>query len=177
MVATNSALTNANFIGFYGATPLSSPDMAIFAMVPMDSPGVKLICRNSYELTSAVMGSPFDYPLSSRLDENDSILILDKVLIPWGDVLIYRDVQAANDFYALSGFTHRFALQGCTRLAVKLDFIAGLLMKSVEMTGTDGFRGVQAQVGEVLAWRSMFWSITDSMAHAQPSSGPRFRSQ
>ena len=165
VVATNSALTNANFIGFYGPTPLSSPDMAIFAMVPMDSPGVKLICRTSYELTSAVMGSPFDYPLSSRLDENDSILILDKVLIPWEDVLIYRDVQAANDFYALSGFTHRFALQGCTRLAVKLDFIAGLLMKSVEMTGTDGFRGVQAQVGEVLAWRSMFWSITDSMAH------------
>jgi len=165
VVATNSALTNANFIGYYGPTPLAAPDMAIFAMVPMDSPGVKLICRTSYELTSAVMGSPFDYPLSSRMDENDSVLIFDKVLIPWENVLIYRDVQAANDFYALSGFTHRFALQGCTRLAVKLDFIAGLLMKSVEMTGTDGFRGVQAQVGEVLAWRSMFWSITDSMAH------------
>ena len=164
VVATNSALTNANFIGFYGATPLAAEDMAIFAMVPMNAPGLKLICRNSYEYSAGVMGSPYDYPLSSRLDENDSILIFDKVLIPWEDVLIYRDVQAANDFYARSGFTHRFAIQGCTRLAVKLDFIAGILLKAVEMTGTDAFRGVQAQVGEVLAWRSMFWSITDSMS-------------
>jgi 4-hydroxyphenylacetate 3-monooxygenase len=163
VVATNSALTNANFIGFYGPTPLKSPDMAVFAMVPMDAPGVKLICRTSYEMAGAVMGSPFDYPLSSRLDENDTILVLDKVLIPWENILIYGDVDAAAAFYARSGFTHRFTLQACTRLAVKLDFLAGLLLKSVEMTGTQDFRGVQVQVGEVIAWRHMFWALTDSM--------------
>ena len=38
------------------------------------------------------MGSPFDYPLSSRLDENDTILVLDKVLIPWENVFIYGDL-------------------------------------------------------------------------------------
>jgi 4-hydroxyphenylacetate 3-monooxygenase len=53
---------------------------------------------------------------------------------------------------------------GCTRLAVKLDFIAGLLLKGVDATGTKDFRGVQAQVGEVLAWRNMFWGLTDAMA-------------
>jgi 4-hydroxyphenylacetate 3-monooxygenase len=162
VVETNSALTNANFIGFYGTTPLNSPDMAIFAMIPMDSPGVKMICRPSYELAGAVVGSPFDYPLSSRMDENDAILVLDDVLIPWEDLFIYRDIEAANAFYALSGFTHRFAQQACTRFAVKLDFLAGLLLKAVEMTGTKDFRGVQAHVGEVLAWRNLFWSITDS---------------
>ena len=45
-------------------------------------------------------------------------------------------------------------LQGCTRLAVKMDFLAGLLLKAVEATGAKDFRGVQAQVGEVLAWRN-----------------------
>jgi 4-hydroxyphenylacetate 3-monooxygenase len=53
---------------------------------------------------------------------------------------------------------------GCVRLAVKLDFIAGLLLKGVDATGTKDFRGVQAQVGEVLAWRNMFWGLTDAMA-------------
>ena len=53
---------------------------------------------------------------------------------------------------------------GCTRLAVKLDFIAGLLLKAVEATGAKDFRGVQAQVGEVLAWRNLFWGLTDAMA-------------
>ena len=163
VVATNSALTNANFIGFSGQIPLDDPEMAISAMVPMESSGVKLICRTSYEMSAAVMGSPFDYPLSSRMDENDSILVLDKVLIPWENIFVYRDLKASNSFYAGSGFTHRFALQGCTRMAVKLDFLAGLILKAVEMTGTKDFRGVQAQVGEVLAWRQLFWSLTDSM--------------
>jgi 4-hydroxyphenylacetate 3-monooxygenase len=53
---------------------------------------------------------------------------------------------------------------GCVRLAVKLDFIAGLLLKSVDATGAKEFRGVQAQVGEVLAWRNLFWGLTDAMA-------------
>ena len=54
--------------------------------------------------------------------------------------------------------------QGCTRLAVKLDFLAGLLLKAVEATGVKDFRGVQAAVGEVLAWRNLFWGLTDAMA-------------
>jgi 4-hydroxyphenylacetate 3-monooxygenase len=53
---------------------------------------------------------------------------------------------------------------GCTRLAVKLDFIAGLVLKGIEATGTKDFRGVQAQVGEILAWRNLFWGLTDAMA-------------
>ena len=47
---------------------------------------------------------------------------------------------------------------------VKLDFIAGLLLKAVEMTGTKDFRGVQAQVGEVLAWRNLLWALSSAMA-------------
>jgi 4-hydroxyphenylacetate 3-monooxygenase len=164
VVATNSALTHANFIGFYGPTPLNSPDMAIFAMIPMGSPGMKLICRTSYELTSTVVGSPFDYPLSSRMDENDAILIFDKVLIPWEDLFVYRNVEAANNFYAGSGFSHRFMLHGCTRLAVKLDFLTGLLLHGVEMTGSKDLKHVQVLVGEMLAWRHLFWSLTEAMA-------------
>ncbi|SUG28866.1 4-hydroxyphenylacetate 3-monooxygenase [Salmonella enterica subsp. arizonae] len=37
------------------------------------------------------------------------------------------------------------------RLAVKLDFITALLKKSLECTGTVEFRGVQADLGEVVA--------------------------
>jgi len=49
---------------------------------------------------------------------------------------------------------------------VKLDFIAGLLLKAVDATGSKEFRGVQAQVGEILAWRNLFWGLTDAMARA-----------
>lgn len=165
MVATGSALTNHNFIAHYGV-PLKKKEYALIFMAPMTAPGLKVVCRPSYELNASVSGSPFDYPLSSRLDENDCMLFFDNVLIPWEDVLVYGDIDKANSFLAESGFIPRFTFHGCTRLAVKLDFIAGLLIKAVEATGTSEFRGVQAGVGEVLAWRNLFWGLTDAMARA-----------
>jgi 4-hydroxyphenylacetate 3-monooxygenase len=162
VVATASALTNANFVAHNGL-PVKDKKFGVMFTVPMETPGLKLLCRTSYEMAAATLGSPFDYPLSSRFDENDSIMILDKVLVPWENVFIY-DADAANQFMIGSGFVERFTFHGCTRLAVKLDFIAGCALKAVETTGTSGFRGVQAGIGEILSWRDLFWALSDAMA-------------
>jgi 4-hydroxyphenylacetate 3-monooxygenase len=164
VVATTSSLTHYNFIANNGALPIRTKPFAFVCMVPTSAPGAKLFCRPSYEMTAAVMGTPFDYPLSSRMDENDSIIVFDNVFVPWEDVLAYGDIERVNDFFPRSGFLNRAMLQGCTRLAVKMDFLAGLLLKAVEATGVKDFRGVQAQVGEVLAWRNLFWALSDAMA-------------
>ncbi|QUJ07041.1 hypothetical protein KCP70_21535 [Salmonella enterica subsp. enterica] len=70
----------------------------------------------------------FTGPLSSRFDENDAILVMDKVLIPWENVLIYRDFDRCRRWMMEGGFArgciHRKA---CVRLAVKFDFITALL--------------------------------------------------
>jgi 4-hydroxyphenylacetate 3-monooxygenase len=164
VVATTSTLTHYNFIANNGALPIKTKPFAFVCIVPNDSPGLKLFCRPSYEMTASVMGSPFDYPLSSRLDENDSIIVFDKVFVPWENVFAYGDIEKVNNFFPKSGFLPRFMFHGCTRLAVKLDFLAGLLLKAVDSTGVKDFRGVQAQVGEVLAFRNLFWGLTDAMA-------------
>ncbi|MED4599600.1 4-hydroxyphenylacetate 3-hydroxylase N-terminal domain-containing protein [Paenibacillus validus] len=160
MVATGCMLTNYTFVAHYGPVPVQKEEYALAFIVEMGSPGVKLLCRPSYEMTAAVTGSPFDYPLSSRFDENDAVLIFDKVLIPWENVLVYRDMEKANSFLLHSGYSNRAGLHGSTRLAVKLDFVSGLLLKAIEMAGTNQFRGVQVQVGEVLAWRDMMWALS-----------------
>ncbi len=172
VVATASTLTNYNFIANNGALPIKTKDFAFVCIVPNDSPGVKLFCRPSYEMTAAATGSPFDYPLSSRLDENDSIIVFDKVFVPWENVFAYGDIDKVNTFFPASGFLPRFMFHGCTRLAVKLDFLTGLLLKGVEATGAKDFRGVQAQVGEMIAFRNLFWGLTDAMARTpQPWTG------
>lgn len=165
VVATNSVLTNYNFIAPFSTLPIQSREFALAFVVRTSAPGVKLICRPSYAMAAETIGSAFDYPLSSRFDENDAILIFDRVLIPWENVFIYGDIEKSKKFFPLSGFVPNFTFHGCTRFAVKLDFLAGLLLKGVEATGSKDFRGVQAQVGEVLAWRNLFWGITDAMAH------------
>jgi len=90
--------------------------------------------------------------------------VFDKVLIPWENIFVYGNIEKVNTFFPMSGFIPRFTFHGCVRLAVKLDFIAGLFLKAVEATGAKDFRGVQVRVGEVLAWRNLFWAITDAMA-------------
>jgi 4-hydroxyphenylacetate 3-monooxygenase len=166
IVATGSALTHHNFVAHPSSTPARTKAFAATFITAMDAPGVKLICRPSYAMAAEVMGSPFDYPLSSRLDENDAILVLDRVLVPWENVFIYEDLARANDFFPRSGFFPRAMFQGCTRLAVKLDFIAGLLLRAVDLVGSSEQRAVQAAVGEALAWRHLFWGLSDAMARA-----------
>jgi 4-hydroxyphenylacetate 3-monooxygenase len=166
VVATGSALTHANFIAHPATTPVKTKEFAAVFIAPMDTPGVKLICRPSYAMTAEVMGSPFDYPLSSRMDENDAILVLDRALVPWENVLVYEDLQKSATFFYQSGFFPRAMLHGCTRLAVKLDFIVGLLLKAADAVGSADSRNVQASIGEVISWRHLFWGLSEAMARA-----------
>jgi 4-hydroxyphenylacetate 3-monooxygenase len=164
VVATNSALTHYNFLAQNMSGEIDHEDFAVMFIAPMDAPGVKLFCRASYEQVAAETGTPFDYPLSSRFDENDAIIVFDNVLIPWENVLVYRDLDMLKAFYPKSGFFNGFTFQACTRLAVKLDFMAGVLNRALEASGTQDFRGVQVQLGEVINWRNTFWALSDGMA-------------
>lgn len=172
MLATGSALTHATFVAQNSAVnlePERAEDYALAFIVPMGAPGMKLVSRASYERP---VRSAWEYPLSARFDENDAVAIFDRVLVPWEDVLVYRDLERATGFYAQSGFMPRYTLQSGTRLAVKLDFLCGLLARGLEANGTSEFRGVQAKLGELIGWRNLIWSITTTLCHeTQPGPG------
>ena len=171
MLATGSALTHATFVAQNSATTLEPGKAEAYALVflaPLTTPGQKLICRASYEAAAA---SPFDSPLSSRFDENDAVLVFDEAFIPWENVLVYRDIEKATGFYAASGFLNRYNFQSLTRLAVKLDFMCGLLARGLAANGTEVYRGVQTMLGEVIGWRNLIWAITAAMA-LDPQTGP-----
>ncbi len=171
MLATGSALTHATFVAQNSAVQLDAgkaEDYALVFIAPMDTPGKKLISRRSYELAAE---SPWDNPLSSRFDENDAMVVFDEAFIPWENVLVYRDVEKATGFYAASGFMNRYTLQAGTRLAVKFDFVCGLIAEALEANGTADFRGVQAQLGELMGWGSLMWALTSALA-LDPQEGP-----
>ncbi|MDX2146561.1 MAG: 4-hydroxyphenylacetate 3-hydroxylase N-terminal domain-containing protein [Planctomycetota bacterium] len=165
VVATSAAIANACFVGHTPSTVSDDPEMSVSFIAPLSTPGVKLVCRASYEHAASAASSPFDHPLSSRFDENDCILIFDDALIPWEDVLIHRDPERVRRFFPESGFVNTFLFHGCTRFAVKLDFIAGLLSKALRCTGGHKHRGNKALLGEVVAWRHTFWSLARAMSH------------
>src|SRR5262249_55455648 len=164
MLATGSALTHATFVAQNSAAHLEegqAEDFALVFIAPMDTPGKKLICRTSYERDA----HPWNYPLSSRFDENDAVVVFENAVIPWENVLVCGDVRKATAFYPASGFVNRYTLQATTRLGVKLDFLCGLLAKGLETNGTHEFRGPQTLLGEVVAWRTMVWAIATALVH------------
>jgi 4-hydroxyphenylacetate 3-monooxygenase len=165
MVATGSAITHATFVAVNSGVaarmePGRDDDMALVFIAEMDAPGVKLICRPSYE---AAARSPFEAPLASRFDENDAVIVFEETFVPWENVFVYRDVETAKGFYASSGFYNRYNLHSLTRLTVKLEFAAGLLLRGTEASGTSGFRGIQIATGEVIAMCELVRALTTAM--------------
>lgn len=164
MLATGSAITNATFVAPVASAQMEAgkaEDFAVVFFARMDNPGLRLMCRPSYEERAS---SPFDYPLSSRFDENDSVLLFDKALIPWEDVLVYRDLRRATGFYSESGFANLYNFQSGIRLGVKLELMIGLLSLGVRANGTQGFRGIQAALGELIALQHLLQALTTAMA-------------
>ncbi|MEZ5266794.1 MAG: 4-hydroxyphenylacetate 3-hydroxylase N-terminal domain-containing protein [Acidimicrobiales bacterium] len=172
MVATGSVLTHATFVAVNSGVaarmqPDRDEDMALVFMIDMATPGLKLLCRPSYE---AAARHPFEAPLAARFDENDAVVVFDDAFVPWENVFVYRDVARAKGFYAESGFFNRYNLQSATRLSIKLEFAAGLLMACTEASGTHEFRAVQAAIGELVAMRELLWSLTIAMV-SEPERG------
>ncbi|MFK7804154.1 MAG: 4-hydroxyphenylacetate 3-hydroxylase family protein [Anaerolineae bacterium] len=174
MVATGCALTHATFVGFTGGVANMmqegrDEDMALVFIVEMNSPGLKVVSRPSYELKA---NSPFDSPLASRFDENDAVMVFENCFVPWENVLIHRDIERVKKFQADSGFFNRYNLQSAVRLCIKLEFCTGLLIKGTEASGTNNFRGVQAAIGELVAMRDTIWAMTTAMvSDPEPSIG------
>jgi len=68
------------------------PDEAGYAIafaIPMNAPGLKIICRDLY----AENADPERYPLTTRFDEVDAALIFDDVVVPWERVFVYKDAK------------------------------------------------------------------------------------
>ncbi len=174
LVSTGAAFSHVTYMSQYiPITGLSEKeeDFALAFFVPFTAPGIKFIGRYSYEYLAKKIGSPFDYPLSSRFDESDLSIVLDDVFIPWEDVIAYRNPTVVNGLFP-RGFAQRFAFHASTRTAVKLDFICGLLLRATEMQQRASAREVQAAIGELLGMRHNIWALSTAMAaDARPGPG------
>ena len=74
-------------------------DYALVFIAPMDTPGKKLICRRSYEADAR---SPWESPLSSRFDENDSVVVFDDAFIPWENVISHNHMSAGMPYLLMT---------------------------------------------------------------------------
>jgi aromatic ring hydroxylase len=95
-------------------------DYAIAFGIPMNAPGLSIICRDLY----AEHADPERLPLTARFDEADATLIFDDVLVPWERVFVYRNPEMAAQFHRrISTWAGYSTL---LRLLVRLEVFAGV---------------------------------------------------
>src|SRR5690348_2439677 len=113
----------------------------------MGAPGIKHICRSAF----AGSRSPDDYPLTSRYDEIDTMIVFDDVAIPWENVFFYRHTRAAAFIRAT---LHRYSgypfVQRHLRLA---DFLVGLAYTNALDTGVKMHQGVREKLAQLVCYR------------------------
>ena len=129
----------------------NGPEAAPYAFgfsIPVASAGLRFICRPSVVHLGAA--SPMDYPLSSRLDESDSMVIFDDVLVPWERVFIYRDAEMCNGLYNRTGVMSHIMHQFCTKNLAKAEFMMGLGFALAKSTNIDQHPHVQGMLAELI---------------------------
>ena len=111
--------------------PAGANEYAVAFAIPLDTPGLKFLCRDSVSASDA---DPFDKPLSSRFDEQDAFCIFDDVLVPWDRVFIDGDVEIYNSMRQ-TGYAINMTTQSTIRALTKLEFAYGLAARMAELIG------------------------------------------
>jgi 4-hydroxyphenylacetate 3-monooxygenase len=125
-------------------TPDDEP-YAFGVVIPTDTPGLKLICRESVDYGR----SHFDHPLGSRFDEMDAVVVFDDVHVPWDNVLLYRDIERCNAAYARTGALASMAHQVVLKNVAKTEFLLGLATLLVRTIGAESFQHIQEKLAEI----------------------------
>ncbi|MGE0719109.1 MAG: 4-hydroxyphenylacetate 3-hydroxylase family protein [Alphaproteobacteria bacterium] len=139
-----------------GAWVEENRDYAISAIVAMDAPGVRHVCRMPLPRGDGsgdpLVGSDFDRPLSARWDEVDTLIVFDDVLVPWENVLFSRQPKLAA---LLRADMVRWAPQGyLARCLAKADLLVGAALLTAEQSGTDRIPAIRSKIAQLMVFKS-----------------------
>lgn len=141
-------------------------DYAVGFICPMNAIGLKHICRSGF----ADKLRPKDYPLATRFDEVDTLLVFDNVFVPWEDVLFYRHTKAAG---FIRGTLHRYSAFPYTlRILYFADMMIGATVLNLRQTGLDKNPAVRDKLAQMAIYRETINAhMLASIDHAEPSPG------
>ncbi|MCS6925905.1 MAG: 4-hydroxyphenylacetate 3-monooxygenase [Candidatus Binatia bacterium] len=143
---------------------------ALVFIIPVATPGLKIICRESF----TKLGHPADHPLSGRFDEMDAVAVFDDVLVPWERVFLYGDVRLVANLYVGARIREMTAHQTNTRFLSKIEFVYGLLCHMAEAIGVHNAPAIQEMLGEAATFIEIIRSAllaAELQAEVDPSNG------
>lgn len=146
MLGTGTAVSDYLFVSCIKPLGPGDEQYALSFVVPVNAPGLKVYCRRPYSMEQP---SSFDYPLSTRFDESDGLVVFDDVFIPWEDVFVFEDIERLRAQFFTTPAHILGNTQAQIRFAEKSKFIAGIGRKIAAVNGIDRMPPVQEKLGEL----------------------------
>jgi 4-hydroxyphenylacetate 3-monooxygenase len=160
MPATSAVYADEILIG--NLTPIDEKfkSEAITAALPLNAPGLSLWSRQPY---ARAVAHEADYPMSYRFDETDSVLVCDRVKIPWERVFLHNDAVMSRRIYIDTPANCYQNHQSNIRFWSKMGLIVGLASRVCQANGTDKIPAVR----EVLGRLASLEALIGGMVHGQ----------
>lgn len=159
MIATSAVMADYLLVTYITPLAPGDDDYAFCAVLPPNAEGLRIYPRRPY---GTIATSVWDYPLSSRFDEIDTLVVLRDVFVPWEHVFVYRNVDLVNAQWHETAAHTLVNFHTLIRFCVKMEFVAGLALKLAELHGIHAMPPVQIQLGAEIA---LVGAQMDALAH------------
>src|SRR5215471_6172305 len=148
MLATGAVFADEVWIG--NLTPIDDKreSESITCALPVNTPGVSFWAREPYERHAR---HEADYPLSFRFDETDTVLVCDRVKVPWERVFLHNNGAMSRRIYIETPANCYQNDQSNVRFWAKMGLIVGLASRMCQANGVDKIPAVREILGRLAA--------------------------
>ncbi|MGZ5880450.1 MAG: 4-hydroxyphenylacetate 3-hydroxylase N-terminal domain-containing protein, partial [Xanthobacteraceae bacterium] len=148
MLATGAVFADEVWIGNLTAIDDKRQSESITCALPISTRGVSFWAREPYERHAR---HEADYPLSFRFDETDTVLVCDRVKVPWERVFLHNNGAMSRRIYIETPANCYQNHQSNVRFWAKMGLIVGLASRMCQANGVDKIPAVRETLGRLAA--------------------------
>lgn len=143
-LATMAPLADEVLVHPNAARQPGEEDYALAFAIPLNAPGLKIVCRDLF----AEHADPERSPLTARFDEVDATLLFDDVVVPWERIFVYRDPALVLRYHqSIMAWAQYVTL---VRLVLKLRVYVGVAQLLTEWAGRDANPTTRELIGTLI---------------------------
>jgi 4-hydroxyphenylacetate 3-monooxygenase len=163
MLATAAVYADEVWIG--NLTPIDEKfkKESITCALPLNMPGMSLWSRQPYAQHAR---HEADYPLSYGYDEGDSVLVCERVKVPWERVFLHNNGDMSRRIYIQTPANCYANHQSNVRFWAKMGLVVGLASRICQANGIDKIPAVRETLGRLAALEATIGGLVNGQIEA-----------
>jgi 4-hydroxyphenylacetate 3-monooxygenase oxygenase component len=128
-------------------------EFSLWFAVQANAPGLRILCREPFSGRSR-----YEHTASARFEEQDALVVMDDVFVPWERVFLARQPLLANRLFrsrVMAWAAHAGAIQQLAHL----DMFAGVGHLLAKVGGIDQRPHMQQLMGELLTYKTVLEAV------------------